>query len=261
MNNQQPKQQQFTYSPNQGSPFPHLANTPSRQFKSPLPLPPYEQQQNNQVQWDLQFLQDGQRKQLQWPPLPQPSVSPQSNSVSHKPSRHPKQRLWLILSIVTLVVLLASIAIDSLASRVNTTPHTSKATQARQSSQPSQSQPVQQASTQPASQPTLVPTQAQSPKWTTTHAFTGTQEKKTDPFYVGNTWKIIWICNPDTIFGGQGIIIVNVFSSDGTFQHGAINDTCKAGHTTGNITEQQGGNIYLDITGGGMWTIQVQELK
>jgi len=95
----------------------------------------------------------------------------------------------------------------------------------------------------------------------TTHTFTGSGEKKTTTFTVGNTWKIIWTCNPDSIFGGLGVIIVNVFSSDGTFQYGTINDTCRAGHTTGNSIEQQGGNIYLDITGGGSWVVQIQELK
>ena len=261
MNNQQPDQQHFRYPPNQGSPFPHFANTPPRQFKSPLPLPPYEEQQNSQVQWSPPFSQQaGQPKQPQRPPLPQTHAHSQS-PIQHLSSKHSKRKLWLILSIMALVILFASIAARPLASLMNTPPHPSKATQTRQSSQNSQSQQTQQGITQPTSQPTVLPTQSHATTWTTTHTFTGTQEKKTDPFYVGNTWKIIWTCNPNSIFGGQGTIIVNVFSSDGTFQHGAINDTCKAGHTTGSTTEQHGGNIYLDITGGGSWIVQIQELK
>ena len=267
MNNTQPQwptqqPQHIWSSTNRGGSPPQPAKTPpSRQFKGPLSLPPHGQQQYRQAQWGQQSLQhQGQLIQPQWPPLSQLSAYPQS-PVSQPSSRHFKQWPWLILGIVALVVLFASIGVRPLASEGNTTSQTATTSQGNQSSQPSQSQQAQQAITQPISQPTAIPTQAHAARWTTTHTFTGSGEKKTSTFPVEDTWQIIWTCNPGAIFGGLGTIIVNVFSSDGTFQQGAINDTCKAGHTTGNTTEQQGGNIYLDITGGGTWTIQVQELK
>lgn len=258
MNDQQPQwpKQQQTWSPShQGRQSPQSANTPSRQFKRPLSLSlPHEQQQDSQAHRGQQFPQhDGQWKQPQRHQLLQLPAHPHSPLPS---SGHFKRWLWLVVGTVALIVLFASIEVRPLATEGNTTSQTVTTSQVGQSLQA-----AQQAATQLASQPTTIATQAQAHNWMTTHTFTGSNEKKTNTFYIGDAWKIIWTCNPGTIFGGMGIIIVNVFSSDGIFHHGAINDTCKAGHTTGNTIENKGGNIYLDITGGGNWVIQVQELK
>ena len=259
MNNQQPQwpQQQHIWPPtNQRWSLPQPANTPQRQFKGPLSLPSYTQQQYVQAQWGQHPPQyGGQPQQSSQSPLLQRPAHPHS-PIPQSPSRHFKRWLWLTLGILTIVILFASIGVRPLASEGNTSSQLTPTSQVKQSSQS-----AQQAPTQPASQPTAISTPTHATTWTTTYTFTGSGEKKTTTFTVGNTWKIIWTCNPASIFGGLGAIVVNVFSSDGTFQHGAINDTCKSGHTAGDTIEQQGGNIYLDITGGGNWTIQVQELR
>jgi len=105
-----------------------------------------------------------------------------------------------------------------------------------------------------------------APKWITTHTFTGNGEmggspdKKTPIFTVGDDWKIIWKCDPNS-FGGAPInVAVTVDAPDGTWQP-AINATCNASHTSGETEEHKGGQVYLDVTSEGAWTVQVQELK
>lgn len=108
-----------------------------------------------------------------------------------------------------------------------------------------------------ATQPTQAPQ-----KWTTTHTFTGNGSKKTGVFTAPDDWKIIWKCDPNSFYGGSYNVIVDVNGSDGSpIDPGAINTICKAGNTGDNTEEHQGGQVYLDITSEGAWTITIQELK
>jgi hypothetical protein len=99
-------------------------------------------------------------------------------------------------------------------------------------------------------------------KWTTVQSFSGNGTKKTAYFTVPNDWKLVWKCNPASFYGGSYNMIVSVTGSDGTpIDPTAVNTICKAGNTGDSTDEHQGGQIYLDITSEGSWTIQVQELK
>lgn len=117
-------------------------------------------------------------------------------------------------------------------------------------------------STADTSVPTDTPAPTQAPKkWTTTHTYKGSGSKKTEIIAVPDDWKVFWKCDPASSYGGQYNVIVDVYNSDGTLADGAINTICKTGNTGDSTEEHQSGNIYLDITSEGDWTITIQELK
>jgi hypothetical protein len=227
----QPEQPQWqqppTYYPPQQPPNPFSSYPQQQQWESPAqPYPPqYQPQMPPQQQW---------QQQPWYAPPPPPA-----------PKKPGKGKFFAIgcgglVALVVLIVLIAAIA--SAGSKSSTAP-TSNATQ-----------PVQQA-TQAPSQPT------QAPKWTTTHTYTGNGIKKTGIFTAPDDWKIIWKCDPSSFYGSQYNVQVFVYSSDGSLSDVAINELCKAGNTTGETEEHQGGQIYLDVNSEGSWVIQVQELK
>jgi hypothetical protein len=162
------------------------------------------------------------------------------------PRKKSRAWLWILLSVAGLLVCscigFAAIA----ASQQKTTTATTA--------------PVDSSS---ASNPTSAPTQAPAQlTWTTTHTFTGNGTKKTAIFTAPDDWKIVWKCDPTTFYGGSYNLIVSVTGSDGSpIDPAAINTICKAGNTRDMTEEHQGGQVYLDITSEGAWTIQVQELK
>lgn len=108
--------------------------------------------------------------------------------------------------------------------------------------------------------PTPPPTHAL--QWTTTQTFTGNGTKKTGYFTVPNDCKLVWKCDATSFYGSSYNVIVSVTGSDGTpIDPTAVNTLCKTGNTGDSTDEHQGGQIYLDVTSEGSWTIQVQELK
>lgn len=107
---------------------------------------------------------------------------------------------------------------------------------------------------------TATPTHAL--KWTTIQSFSGNGAKKTATFSVPDHWRIVWACDPSSFYGGQYNVIVGVDNSDGTYlDPAAVNTICKSGNTKDNTEEHQGGDVYLDVTSEGAWTVQVQVLK
>ncbi len=130
-------------------------------------------------------------------------------------------------------------------------------------------QAVNQASTQVVQQTTQVsqPTQpTTSGTWTTVQTFNGNGTEKTAIFTVPNDWKIVYTCTYLNINGitADGVLVVSVFGANGMpLDAAAVNATCKNGvaKTTGETEEHQGGQVYLNITGTGDWTVQIQEPK
>jgi hypothetical protein len=182
---------------------------------------------------------------------------------SQQPAMPPKKKksrktLFIVLGVIAALIFFGCIGASVLAaqgaSNLSTSQQqSSSVTQA--ATQPSQ---VQTTSTvvPPTPKPTLVP------KWITTHTFSGSGSKKTGYFTVPNDWKLVWKCNPASDYFGQYNVIVGVTGSDGTpLDPTAVNAICKAGNTGDNTDEHQGGQIYLDVTSEGSWTVQIQELK
>lgn len=101
--------------------------------------------------------------------------------------------------------------------------------------------------------------------WTTTQTFTGNGIQKTNIFSVGSDWKILYSCTYQSVDGitTDGALAVYIYSSDDTLVDVAVDAVCKSGvdETTGQTEEHQGGQVYLNITGTGDWTVQVQEPK
>lgn len=80
-------------------------------------------------------------------------------------------------------------------------------------------------------------------------------------FTVADTWKIKYTCQ-GMGQGIDGVLGVTVYGSDGTIQDVAVNATCKDGKTTSDVTtEHTGGQVYLDVTATGDWTVDVLEQK
>jgi len=158
----------------------------------------------------------------------------------------PKKKLgkgWLIgLGAVTLAFFVCIAASHgSSSSSTTTTANTSNTTQ---------------------SQSTQAPTVAPNPQtWTTVQSFKGNGEQKTAVFSVPDDWKVNWTCNPSSFMGSSYNVIVTVYNSDGTLSDLAINTMCQSGTTSGTTEEHQAGNVYLDVTSEGDWTVNVQELK
>lgn len=112
------------------------------------------------------------------------------------------------------------------------------------------------------STPAATATATHTPKWTTIQSFSGNGSKKTGTFSVPDDWRIVWTCDPSSSFGGQYNVIVDVDNSDGSFlDPAAVNTICKTGNTGDNTEEHQGGNVFLDVTSEGAWTIKVQVLR
>jgi hypothetical protein len=171
------------------------------------------------------------------------------------PKKKSRKTLFIVIGVIAAVVFFGCIG-ASLASQA------SKPSTSQQSSvtQAVQQQPTQAQATPTSIPPTPKPTHA--PKWTTTHTFSGNGSKKTGYFTVPNDWKLVWKCDPASFYGGQYNVIVGVTGSDGTpIDPAAVNTICKTGNTSDSTEEHQGGQIYLDVTSEGSWTVQVQELK
>ena len=97
--------------------------------------------------------------------------------------------------------------------------------------------------------------------WATTHTFTGTGSKKTGTFTVGDDWRIAWSCNPSSFSGMDYNVVVFVYAPGGSLVDSGVNSMCKK-TSTHDVTEiHSGGQVYLDVTSEGDWTIQVQEMK
>lgn len=118
--------------------------------------------------------------------------------------------------------------------------------------------------TQPAVQ--QQPAKPQKPMaWTTVQTFNGNGNQKTAVFAVNDNWRIRWSCTPDSqanSIGGYDFY-VSVDNSDTSMADwNALSGSCKPGSVSTVTNEHQSGNVYLDVTsGGGPWTITVQEMK
>lgn len=101
-------------------------------------------------------------------------------------------------------------------------------------------------------------------KWTITHTWTGTGDKKTGIITVPNDWKITYTCYGATIAGTRvdGSLAITLYQKNFTQIGLPINEACKV-KTTDSIYEHTPGatHIYFDITVLGPWSIQIQELK
>jgi hypothetical protein len=123
----------------------------------------------------------------------------------------------------------------------------------------SNSQPQTLVTSNPTPAPSPTPTH--TPKWTTIQTFSGNGSKKTPPFTVPNSWQIAWSCDPAS-FGVPYNVIIEVDGTDGSqVDPSAVNTTCQAGNTGDTAQEYQGGNVYLNITSEGTWTIKVKALE
>ena len=195
-------------------------------------------------------------------PPPPPFLPPQSPIPPRKKSS--KKFVALVLGIVAAIVFFGCIGMSALAA-MGSQNATSQRTNT--TNQPSVTQAAQQKPTQAAVTPTptsipQTPTPTHTPKWVTTQTFSGNGTKKTGFFTVPDNWKLIWKCDPASSYGGEYNVIVSVDGSDGSFiDPTAVNTICKTGNIGDSTDEHQGGQIYLDVSSEGAWTIQVQELK
>jgi hypothetical protein len=165
------------------------------------------------------------------------------------PPKQSRKGLFIVLGVILAIVLIACVGISVLAA--------AGIFAARQA--------VNQTSTQVVQQTTQVQTTT-SGTWTTVQTFTGNSTTKTAIFTVPDDWKIVYTCTFLSINGitANGVLVVSVFGANGMpLDAAAVNATCKNGvaKTTGETEEHQGGQVYLNITGTGDWTVQIQELK
>jgi hypothetical protein len=109
--------------------------------------------------------------------------------------------------------------------------------------------------------PTQKPAPVHVPKWTTTHTFSGSGSKKTGTFTAPGDWRIAWSCNPTSFSGYAFNLIILVYGPDGNLVDSGVNTMCQRGNVSDVDEVHVGGQVYLDITSEGDWTIQVQELK
>jgi hypothetical protein len=122
------------------------------------------------------------------------------------------------------------------------------------------SQPVAPTPTLPPT-PTPTPAPTHTPTWTTTYTFQGNGDKKTTPFTVPDTWRLVWSCDP-AAYGDSYNVMVDVVGADGSYvDPGAVNTICQTGNTGGSTMEYQGGSVYLDVGSEAGWIIKVQVLK
>ncbi|MBA2394731.1 MAG: hypothetical protein H0V70_18550 [Ktedonobacteraceae bacterium] len=99
-------------------------------------------------------------------------------------------------------------------------------------------------------------------KWTITHKWIGTGDKKTGIITVPDYWKITYTCYGDTIAGTRvdGALAITLYQKNFTQIGLPIDEACKV-KTSDSIYEHTPGAIYFDITVLGPWSIQIQELK
>jgi hypothetical protein len=181
----------------------------------------------------------------QFTPPPQPYYPPQQQA-----PRKPKRWPWIVALFVFFFLGIG----------VGNAGHSTSTTTSDTSSSASTAQ--QQPAGASQAQPTQAPAPAQKPQsWQVTHTFTGNGAKKTETFAIGDNWKLQWKCNPASFMGSYNVI-VSVTNSDNTpADFAAVNTMCKAGNTSGETQEHQGGNVFLDVNSEGDWTITIQELK
>lgn len=196
---------------------------------------------------------------------PQPNTNyPEYQSPPPMPPRKPsfwKRKvgclpMWAIILIVFLAIVFYSIGSAATRSSTDTTAIQATDT-ATATTQPATDTPIPTATLDKSVSGYTPPP---SQKWTTTHTFTGNGSKKTGTFSVPGDWKIVWKCNPAS-FDVNYNVIITVYNSDGTYADSGVNATCSRTNTHDETEEHQSGNVYLDITSEGDWTIQVQELK
>ncbi len=169
------------------------------------------------------------------------------------PPKQSRKGLFIVLGVILAIVLIACVGVSVLGAVGFFA--------ARQAVNQASTQVVQQ--TTQVSQPTQPTT---SGTWTTVQTFNGNGTEKTAIFTVPNDWKIVYTCTYLNINGitADGVLVVSVFGANGMpLDAAAVNATCKNGvaKTTGETEEHQGGQVYLNITGTGDWTVQIQEPK
>lgn len=72
----------------------------------------------------------------------------------------------------------------------------------------------------------------------------------------------MWTCDPGGSFGGEFYFSAWTKSQGSAFSDDLILSTiCKAGNTGDSSLEYSGGDMYLDISADGPWTITIQEFK
>lgn len=211
------------------------------------PQGPFEGQ--SPQQWQGQYPPQGQPfppPYQQFGQQPPPFVPPPASAPKKK-----SRRGLLIGSIVVGVALLICIIASA-------TSHSGGSSSANATTNTSANTTTQ---TQPTAkpQPTTKPTQV--PKWTTVQSFSGNGSKNTPTFSVGNNWKIVWTCDPNSFDGQSFNVIITPTGTDGVPTDTGVNTTCSATNTHDETSVQSGGTIALDIISEGSWTIKVEELK
>jgi hypothetical protein len=163
--------------------------------------------------------------------------------------------------LILLLIATSLIACSSSPTTASTQP-TPTATPDMAATNVANAQATQDASTPYSSTPVNTGYTPPSSKWTTTHTFRGNGSKKTAIFRVPDDWKILYTCTHQEM-GVEGVLGVIIYTADNTIVDVAVNATCKpdVNLTKGETEEHQGGDIYLDITGTGDWTVTIQELK
>ena len=71
----------------------------------------------------------------------------------------------------------------------------------------------------------------------------------------------MWKCDPTSFDNINYNVIITVYNSDGTMADSGVNAMCSKTNTHDETEVHASGDVYLDITSEGDWTIQVQELK
>ena len=203
------------------------------------------------------------QQQWQQPPMPQQKPFtgyPQWTEVPPPPPpTKSRKTLWIVLGVIVGVVLFSCIGLSALASLTAQQQTNTQQTAVTQAVQ----QPTQHAATSTSIPETPTPTHV--PKWVTTQTFTGNGNKKTGFFTVPDNWKLVWNCDDRQDQSNiGGVLYVSVTYADGsTYDPFAVSGTCKAGVITTDSTEEHlaGGQVYLEVTAGLSWTIEVQVLK
>jgi hypothetical protein len=199
-----------------------------------------------------------------WQQSPYPQQPPPPPPPPKKPSFWKRKiaglPMWLLVLIVIVAIAAVSNAFANNATSnyaaVQNTPTTATTAQNTPTDTPTPTPTIDMSVSGYTPPPTQPP-----PTWKTTHKFTGNGSKKTAIFSVPDDWKIAWKCNPSSFYGNSYNMIITVYNSDGSYADSGVNAMCKTGNTHDETEEHQSGDVYLDITSEGDWTIQVQELK
>lgn len=211
-----------------------MQQPPEGNYQNPPTQPPYQQPTQQPYNQPQTPLPPPPYQYGTYPPL-QPPMMP----------RKPKRWPWIVAIIVAFIF-------GDIAGRGHTT--TADTTAAA---------PVNQNNSISQTQPTQAPTKPLA--WTTIETFSGNGNQKTAVFAVNDNWRIAWSCTPDpqaNSIGGYDFY-VSVDNSDTSLADwNALSGSCKPGSISTVTNEHQAGNVYLDVTsGGGPWTITVQEMK